>query len=200
MSALHVWQSTNATMLALNLTMTSSHDCVECPVGTACAVGSSHPRKCSPGMFNVRDECSREPFDPHSQPNHYPYPNQDRPRQILCSQCEAGTYQDNEGSSECKDCILGHYCPKGSSTPIPCSAGLYGSRLNLKQEDECESSPPGSYSAIGSSEPKLCALGTFANRRGSAVCDACHPGTYASLPGTVNCALCEPGHWYVALH
>ena len=128
------------------------------------------------------------------------YPNQDRPRQILCSQCEAGTYQDDEGSTECKDCILGHYCPKGSSTPIPCSAGLYGSRLNLKQEDECESSPPGSYSAIGSSEPKLCALGTFANRRGSGACDACHPGTYASLPGTVNCALCEPGHWYVALH
>ena len=75
--------STNATLLARNVSMTSEADCIVCGVGTFCPVGSQADSLCAPGTYNHLEKRKR------------------------CFSCEAGKYQDGEGKTACKACLAG---------------------------------------------------------------------------------------------
>ena len=44
-----------------------------------------------------------------------------------CSACSGGTYQDEEGTTVCKACVAGSYCPEGAAAPLPCPATTFSS-------------------------------------------------------------------------
>lgn len=99
-------------------------------------------------------------------------------------------------------CPAGHYCPRGSSEPIPCTAGKYCAHAGLKEESGncsagfyCSGSssvsnqqicPAGKYCPEGTGVPHLCPSGTFANGTGNqelADCLNCTAGSYCQTEG-----------------
>lgn len=97
--------------------MTSVDECVLCPIGTSCSVGSLVASSCTPGTFN-------------------PYTNAS-----TCMRCPAGQYQDEEGRSACKACDEGHFCPMGAAAPLPCTSGRFTSSTNLTSAASCTECP-----------------------------------------------------------
>ena len=66
-------------------------DCVICPPGTFCPVGTNAPTPCGAGTFN------------------------DQPMQEACTKCAPGSFQDVEGATACKNCTDGYYCAEGAA-------------------------------------------------------------------------------------
>ena len=60
--------------------MTSVEQCLTCPEGTFCPVGSANASLCAPGTVNPLV------------------------KQESCVRCEAGKYQELEGNTTCKPC------------------------------------------------------------------------------------------------
>jgi hypothetical protein len=65
------------------MVMTSVNDCVICPTGTFCSVGSETPTDCAPGTYNDQLNAS------------------------TCFNCVAGTFQAVAGSTACEACTPG---------------------------------------------------------------------------------------------
>ena len=63
--------------------MVSESDCIVCPEGTFCSVGSAEAQPCAPGTYN------------------------DVPQQETCAKCAAGTFQQLEGQTACESCTAG---------------------------------------------------------------------------------------------
>ncbi len=63
--------------------MDAESDCIVCPVGTFCPVGSAEAQACAPGTFN------------------------DQPQQETCTKCAAGSFQALEGKTACEVCTPG---------------------------------------------------------------------------------------------
>ena len=62
-------------------------DCVNCPAGTSCSVGSAVPASCLPGSFTPVAKMQ------------------------TCNLCDAGKYQDQTGQTGCKPCTAGYLKP-----------------------------------------------------------------------------------------
>ncbi|XP_069096987.1 sushi, von Willebrand factor type A, EGF and pentraxin domain-containing protein 1 isoform X1 [Pleurodeles waltl] len=75
-----------------------------------------------------------------------------------CESCWKGTYQDDEGQMECKN------CPPGSYTEY------LHSRSILECKAQCK---PGTFSSSGLETCESCPLGTFQPASGSRNCEAC---------------------------
>ena len=89
----HADQSVLATVGHLsNLTS----DCIICPAGTACSVGSAQPMQCLPG--SVAPSANME----------------------TCDLCGNGKFQRQYGQTSCEICIPGFYCKVGAAEPVPC--------------------------------------------------------------------------------
>ena len=52
-------------------------------------------------------------------------------------------------------CWIGHHCPVGTASPLPCSPGTY---MNRTQAAECYTCPPGYY-CINRVYPEPCPAG-----------------------------------------
>ena len=76
--------------------MVSVEQCVICPVGTFCPVGTDEPTSCAPGTFNAQTNAT------------------------TCVKCAAGSFQSEERQTGCEACPGGHYCEEGASAPLPC--------------------------------------------------------------------------------
>ena len=63
--------------------MDSESDCIICPEGTFCPVGSALAQPCAPGTYNAQ------------------------PQQETCAKCAAGTFQALEGKTACDACTDG---------------------------------------------------------------------------------------------
>ena len=63
--------------------MYAESDCVICPEGTFCPVGSADAQPCAPGTYNAQ------------------------PQQETCAKCAAGTFQALEGKTACNACTDG---------------------------------------------------------------------------------------------
>ena len=70
--------------------------------------------------------------------------------------CPAGTYQPKIGQTACNDCPSGHYCPEGSTTPLPCAGGTASSITKLGSASGCTPVLPGYWAPLGSSAPIKC--------------------------------------------
>ena len=64
-------------------TFTSRDDCIPCPIGYGCAGGPSQPSICLAGTFDA--------------------PGRPLAERAQCAKCEAGSYQDEEGKTSCKE-------------------------------------------------------------------------------------------------
>ncbi|PIK41162.1 hypothetical protein BSL78_21986 [Apostichopus japonicus] len=113
-------------------------------------------------------------------------------------------------------CPVAHYCPEGSSLPLPCDAGTYNDEI---AQETCKVCPAGYYCMMNSSEYSSfecpsghycpngttdayefpCPPGTYnSHQRSDAVeaCLSCPKGTYCAGYGNSNYTdLCDAG-WY----
>ena len=151
--------------------MTSVEQCIICPAGTFCSIGSDAPTPCAPGTFN--------PFTNAS----------------LCERCPAGEYQDGEGQTTCKACGRGSYCQAGASIPFPCPSGTFGNGTDLTTETECLPCPAGSSCALGSTHPSTCLPGTYTDTSSQSQCLTCPAGDFTSHIGSTSCSQCMSGMW-----
>lgn len=59
-------------------------------------------------------------------------------------------------------CPVGHYCPKGSFTPVPCPTGYFRDNINGQDADACGLCPAGTYcDNEGTEIPTPCDAGHF---------------------------------------
>ena len=158
-----------------------SNNCIPCPEGSYCPVGSREPIKCEVGTYCPGG--SSEPI-----------------------KCQAGTYQDSTGASTCKVCDKGTYSDSGASICTNCSVGTYQDSTGVPN---CKLCGQGTYSGIGASictncssgtyqdstgapSCKLCGKGTY-SMTGSSICTNCSAGTYQDSTGAPSCKLCDKG-------
>ena len=162
-------QGTNSTSTGL----VAHTDCPDCPSGYYCpnngtvfATQLCPPGfYCPPGTVNPLSNCTIGHYCPEGSMAPVP--------------CDAGTYQDEVGQSECKACLEGnyceiatvtpaltctphHYCPNGTASPLVCPDGTYTSNTTtgLKSVDECSECIAGYYCQDGVISGE-CAAGFF---------------------------------------
>ena len=150
-------------------------DCAKCSAGFYCPVqGLTAPyEQCGGGYFCPPGQSSSTPVDFRCSPGHScpPGSSVERP-------CPSGTYQNEFGQVECKECPAGFYCD--------------GTLLNATQCDHGVSfpvlCPPGYYCPRGTeySLQYACPNGTFNSRygiRNESECSPCRPGKYCGDVG-----------------
>lgn len=114
--------------------------------------------------------------------------------------CPSGTYQDEVGQPDCKDCDPHYYCPwAGLESPYAtCDPGYYcilGS-VNKQPYDFASGRicAKGKY-CIGGAEYS-CPLGTYSPVEGLSQCYTCPPGFYCNVAdGTEEPLECPNGHY-----
>ena len=135
--------------------ISKEEECMNCTAGFYCPM---------PGMTYVVFQCLQGYYCPsrssqndtvvcpkgHQCPTGSPRP----------AKCVAGTYQDEEGQYQCKECGAGYFCDPttlstGVITPVRCTAGNYCPRgTKLEKEHPC---PQGTYSnETGLSDASQC--------------------------------------------
>ena len=170
---------------------THPDQCLGCPAGTECSLGTISPKNCSPGDFAAA------------------------PNSSACAHCPSGKFQDESGASSCKVCTPGHFCPSGSSTPIACKPGTVGLAAGATDKGQCQPVQAGFYAPRGTASPVRCPFEAFFYCPGAEADDVseypgsqplmrpsavCEPGTEAiSQGGGVRvCATCRKGHYCLA--
>ncbi|XP_019637817.1 PREDICTED: sushi, von Willebrand factor type A, EGF and pentraxin domain-containing protein 1-like [Branchiostoma belcheri] len=143
-------------------------------------------------------------------------------KEDFCVDCPVGTYYtDVSGEATCDVCPLGSYQDEeGQTECIQCEPGFFTAGNNSKNATDCRGQcPPGAYSETGLETCMFCPKGTYQNQEGATECIACEEGTTTGEVGTVDkddcsgpcvpgsfsrtgtdpCALCpvgtfQPGH------
>ena len=111
-------------------------------------------------------------------------------------ECDAGTYGSTTTltTSSCTaPCTIGHYCPKGSSTPTPCPINTY---MATTGGTVCSSCPALSTTAITGATSDAscqCVKGFFkdADTSGAALCTACPDGATTTAAGATSASQCS---------
>ena len=68
-------------------------------------------------------------------------------------------------------CPSRHFCPEGTSTPVPCPAGTVGRNEGLRRADQCQPCPMGSWCSAG--REIACPEGTYNDKTGQDNQGAC---------------------------
>jgi hypothetical protein len=71
--------------------------------------------------------------------------------------CPSGQYCPVPATTRALDCPPGSFCPRGSSSPLPCMKGSYSNESNLQDGADCIACPVGSACATGSTRHVPCA-------------------------------------------
>ena len=161
--------------------MTSADQCVSCPPGTTCSVGSVSPADCPLGTFN--DEWGMQ----------------------SCETCPTATYQPPGVRTRCDECPDGHWCNSGSK--YPCGKSLYtnasappSSRTDLIACLPCPNGATTNGEATGSIKGCLCKPGYLTSPSlpigDSSMCEACPPhSTCAKINTTIDTILVDDRFW-----
>ena len=114
-----------------------------------------------------------------------------------CELCDAGSYQDETGTTVCKPCTPGYYCAEGAAAALPCPGGTHKnvSLAVMTSVDQCIICPVGTYCPVGSAEAAPCAPGTNSSLEGAKTCGKCPAGTYQDIEGQEACKPCTPGYY-----
>eukprot|EP00928_Gymnodinium_smaydae_P040368 TRINITY_DN2737_c1_g1_i1.p1 TRINITY_DN2737_c1_g1~~TRINITY_DN2737_c1_g1_i1.p1 ORF type:complete len:1371 (+),score=152.13 TRINITY_DN2737_c1_g1_i1:25-4113(+) len=118
-----------------------------------------------------------------------------------CEYCPRGKYSQLNRSAQtslCESCWPGHHCPRGSSTPVPCSPGKawewrveFGTNVSV-----CSPCREGFYQDEARALIcKACPAGMYSYKRGSTECHACQPGSYSHTEGSRRCSSCQIGRF-----
>ena len=169
-----------------------------CPEGTGvdlqpCPIGTYNPVN----LLAAEDECIQCDGGQYCA-----YPGRDRP----LGNCSAGFYCNTgvnvaepllgNHTGEGGVCPISHFCPEGSSTPLPCPEGTYNNNTGAS---ECVPCPPGYFCETNSStfEHTPCPTGHYC-LEGTRISTEfpCPPGTFNNLTGgqdLTSCVACSPG-------
>ena len=173
-----------------------------CPAGSYCPAGTGNPIPCPRGTYSnttqlTQDsECTDCPNGQYCGTTGLTAPTDD---------CDPGYYcltgskqkQPPDGATG-GECPVSHYCPAGTSDPIPCAAGTYNPNT---QQASCFSCQAGFYCPQNITDFTIypCPFGhycptgtTFDNQY------PCPQGTYNDLQqqqDLSDCKLCEPGKY-----
>ncbi|KAM4652057.1 LOW QUALITY PROTEIN: uncharacterized protein O3C94_014393 [Discoglossus pictus] len=164
-----------------------------CPAGHFCTSGLKHP--CSPGTYNERKEAEDIAWCLACPPGSFC----DTPALIgPTGLCQAGFFcilgatsprpQDGINGDICPK---RHFCPEGSSSPIPCPEGTYS---NTTGQITCNLCPIGYTCSNG--DIILCPPGYFCLDGSESQKFPCPPGTFNPTPGVHRfdgCLPCPPG-------
>jgi len=129
-------------------------DCLLCPEGFYCLVGTATPticdegNMCPPGSNSQRD-CPAGFYCAYTKYGTRTY--------AKAVQCPGGFYCPVKSIVPVK-CENGFYCPPGSPAAIPCPSGTMGSNnyFNDDIKTGCTTCPPGSYSLRSDDSPSVC--------------------------------------------
>lgn len=91
-------------------------------------------------------------------------------------------------------CPIGHYCPEGTPTAIPCDPGYY---TDTTLNSVCEICPAGKYCTTGSN-PQACPAGYYCPEGTGHVWQSCPAGTFNPSTGLSNlteCTQCDGGFY-----
>ena len=192
-----------------------------CSAGWYCTGGSDSPNttiyggRCSPGRFCPMGSFEEMPCTPGYYCASPGLPTPTAP-------CSPGYYCTGNATSSAPVtgstggmCPQGHYCPMGSSQPLPCPPGTYLNSGGNVQLSDCINCPPGNFCAgfglrdttgfcsegyycprnQSDSRPSefLCPVGYFCPM-GSVQALLCPSGFYQPLTGQSNCSQCPAGH------
>ena len=123
-----------------------------------------------------------------------------------CKLIPAGFYSSIAAftaSGELLQCTQGHYCPQGTSVPIPCPRRTFNPTVMAKSAQDCyeclagnfcptegldsyTECPAGSYCPDGADQPEFCPEGTYSSAtklKSSAECTLCDAGKYCHERG-----------------
>lgn len=141
---------------------TSKDQCSNCTAGSYCdstgLPAVSGP--CAPGYYCPGGQKDRTPSEYQCPKGHYCIEGSFEP-----ARCANGTYQDQTGSWECKECPtgyycdntqtavdslagrecpMGHFCPKGTryENEHPCLSGTWSNQTGLQTDQACDPCPP----------------------------------------------------------
>ncbi|KAM9299008.1 uncharacterized protein PAF06_016002 [Gastrophryne carolinensis] len=175
-----------------------------CPVGYFCPAGSRHPLPCPAGSFQPRPGMSSPDSCLACPPGRF---CRGEASSDISGNCSAGFYcvlgaavESPVDGSTGSLCPKGHYCPSGTSYPLPCENGFY---QDLERQSNCKICPEGFYCNItelaGSTDPEACPAGHFCPKGSySGVMRKCPRGTYSpdkQLKEEVECRPCPAGFY-----
>ena len=110
-----------------------------------------------------------------------------------CTDCTAGKFSSDQGSSVCSDCDAGKYSSGGSSYCALCQAGKYSTHSGSSACTDCTA---GKFSSDqGSSVCSDCDAGKYSLLGGADVCSECDAGKFQSLNGQTSCDVCTEGKY-----
>ncbi|KAJ3433975.1 insulin-like growth factor binding proteinn-terminal [Anaeramoeba flamelloides] len=160
-------------------------ECIQCPSGTFTSEKGSSSKSdcisCEKGTYwNEHGNGGGSELEPRT-----------------CQPCSTGTYQDQEGQTQCNNCSVGTYNSKKGSTSIDecvqCELGTYS---NLEAQQGCSLCAMGQYqNARGQMECKSCFKGSYTNKEGSTACNLCLSGTYQNENAKSQCKNCAFNTW-----
>jgi hypothetical protein len=136
---------------------------------------------CNPGSYETKTSCVQCPVGMFS--TQYV---------TACANCSVGFFTNQTGTSSCKSCSTGAFCPNtGMIVPILCPIGKYA---NSSGWTSCGSCPAGSFCpSSGTALAKPCPAGYFSNQTEATTCTRC-PMNYFSSSGQSYCSNCPEGY------
>jgi hypothetical protein len=197
-----------------------------CPKGYFCVTGIAEPEPCAPGTFGDAyglrraEECTL--CSPGSYCDGYGLTDVrglSSPGFYCIAGCKTSTpyalvVRNDTGIGFGDICPAGHYCPIGSSLPIPCAAGTFNGAVGTSSVSACITCSPGYYcEGLGNIGPTglcqkgyYCPPGSKSAREievpkggfagfGASNFTQCPPGYYNSLFGQINCTECPRGYY-----
>ena len=179
--------------------------CKSCPIGSSSNAGSdalTDCNLCTAAYYLVGNTCTICPGGKTSQALASSCTNcgiGTYGQSGVCSSCQAGKFQNEQGKSSCKLCPQGSYLTTtgadSSDDCTSCTAGKYngatGSTSNV-----CTNCPAGTISAARAASCSNCPAGQFQASSGQSSCGSCTGGKYQNLNGQTSCKLCGAGTYH----
>ena len=167
-----------------------------CPEGHYCPAGVTVPDDCPLGTWSASTGLTLASECQDCSGGHY---CNGTGLTTPSGPCDAGYYctaaavtpTPTDGSTG-DVCTIGHHCPEGTTSPIPCADGTY---MSQTQATSCLPCTPGYYCVSGSA-PALCPPGFYCPQSTGPVWQSCPPGTYSISNGLSNetqCTQCDGG-------
>lgn len=161
--------------------ITGSYSCKSCSPGKMSTTGMGACENCTIGRYSDVTQCSlcdEGKASGQGSPSASDcvacrtgtYSNENR----TCTNCTVGTFQNEEGSAQCKACNVGRY---GNYTADKsCTDCQHGKYQDEKQKTTCKS----------------CTAGLYQNTKGNPACKHCVTGRYSKEVGAIISSVCIP--------